>query len=238
MAGDEDDRKTHIERIYGKAGNEDTWVDVEVLDELPTFGVKGQKTVSEFIYSSDKRDTEKRRVEDPEDKDNYVEIEVGEEVHMASLRDVDRVFFNDPPPSETERDIEVHKVIHRGINDGFLKDDERGQKQPPSDPEDYLRAIKATGDTDEGQYLNVEVIGEWSVHGTGQAIPGRSITKTRWTPNTEASELRPADKESDKKAKPVRLDPLQNIVNVSWGGLAVDFGDKAADAPKPEASKK
>jgi hypothetical protein len=30
---------------------------------------------------------------------------------------------------------------------------------------------------------------------------------------------------------PYRLDPLQNIVNISWGGLAVEFGPGAKDAP-------
>ena len=30
---------------------------------------------------------------------------------------------------------------------------------------------------------------------------------------------------------PYRLDPLQNIINISWGGLAVEFGDKDQDAP-------
>jgi hypothetical protein len=28
-------------------------------------------------------------------------------------------------------------------------------------------------------------------------------------------------------------DVLTRIVNVHWGGLAVEFGDKAQDAPKP-----
>jgi hypothetical protein len=33
---------------------------------------------------------------------------------------------------------------------------------------------------------------------------------------------------------PVEHDPFTHIVNVQWGsGLAVDFGDKATDAPKP-----
>jgi hypothetical protein len=37
---------------------------------------------------------------------------------------------------------------------------------------------------------------------------------------------------------PWRLDPLQNIINVSWGGLAVEFGEKDHDAPgmKPKDS--
>jgi hypothetical protein len=31
---------------------------------------------------------------------------------------------------------------------------------------------------------------------------------------------------------PIRLDPLQNIVNIHWGGLAVIFGPQDSDAPK------
>jgi hypothetical protein len=30
---------------------------------------------------------------------------------------------------------------------------------------------------------------------------------------------------------PVQLHPIDEIVNVHWGGLAVEFGDKAQDAP-------
>ena len=30
---------------------------------------------------------------------------------------------------------------------------------------------------------------------------------------------------------PYRLDPFQNIINVNLGGLAVEFGDRAKDAP-------
>lgn len=33
---------------------------------------------------------------------------------------------------------------------------------------------------------------------------------------------------------PWRLDPLQNIINVNWGGLAVIFGEGASDAPKQD----
>jgi hypothetical protein len=36
-------------------------------------------------------------------------------------------------------------------------------------------------------------------------------------------------------AEGVQLDLTQVIVNVSWtGGLAVEFGDKDEDAPRPE----
>jgi hypothetical protein len=36
---------------------------------------------------------------------------------------------------------------------------------------------------------------------------------------------------------PWRLDPLQNIVNINWGGLAVIFGSKDEDAPKQDPSQ-
>lgn len=37
---------------------------------------------------------------------------------------------------------------------------------------------------------------------------------------------------------PVEHDPFTHIVNVHWGGgLAVEFGDKAQDAPPPEAEE-
>jgi hypothetical protein len=32
---------------------------------------------------------------------------------------------------------------------------------------------------------------------------------------------------------PVQLDLLTRIINVHWGGLAVEFGDKDQDAPAP-----
>jgi hypothetical protein len=38
---------------------------------------------------------------------------------------------------------------------------------------------------------------------------------------------------SAKINPPWRLDPLQNIVNISWGSLAVIFGPKDQDAPSP-----
>jgi hypothetical protein len=39
---------------------------------------------------------------------------------------------------------------------------------------------------------------------------------------------------ADKADPPWRLDPLQNIVNINWGGLAVIFGPKDEDAPKQD----
>ena len=37
---------------------------------------------------------------------------------------------------------------------------------------------------------------------------------------------------TDDKNPPYRLDPYQNIVNINFGGLAVEFGDRDQDAPK------
>jgi hypothetical protein len=265
---DDEERQAHVERIYGKdetkeggPDNTDLWIDVEMLDQYATIGIwgdiRGQKTRFNFLVDRDEmqyRESTTIKVKNPDDKEQYVKLEVWDKYFSEAIpyaaRSVNRHFLNDDSGgTKAERKVEVRKVIHREIDDEFLEIDktrgvkgQRGKadfKQPPKDPKKYLRAIEKSNDKDEDVYVNVEVIKEWKLHGTGQHVPGLVIQATRFTPALDLSELLtklPEEKKS--KEKPVRTDPLQWIVNVSWGGLAVEFGNHGEDAPKPSKEKK
>jgi hypothetical protein len=149
-------------------------------------------------------------------------------------------FINDN--SNFTRETHSRRVYHYDIPANQLDDNQN----PPRDPQDYLNSL---GDKDKDQYLEVEILDRyWTNEMEGRDSSGNTKAGTwqekKWLINSDTDALL-SDWEGEtdndfatinpdagpQVDPPWRLDPLQNIVNVSWlGGLAVEFGDKDQDA--------
>jgi hypothetical protein len=154
-------------------------------------------------------------------------------------------FINDD--SNATRETHSRLVYHHDISEDYLDDD----GNPPSDPQDYLNAL---GDQDDGQYLEVEILDKyWTDEHEGRDDQGNEKPSVwqekKWLlDSTDDPLLQDPIVESDvlnpnfsptynpdagpTVDPPWRLDPLQNIVNINFGGLAVIFGDEDNDAPE------
>lgn len=137
--------------------------------------------------------------------------------------------------------------------------DDKAEKAADEDPNlkayvvkgsDYTKLDGSDGsdDTkDEDQYIEHEVItkvihkGNSVYYGNGNepldtlGPNGRQVRKTKFLNQYLIDESEPAKlKELGKNDinPPYRLDPFQNIVNINWGSLAVEFGDRNEDAPE------
>lgn len=158
---------------------------------------------------------------------------------------------------------------HAGVKSGTVSNitghnTGRTTKQPPTDPDQYLKAVQKTDDKDEDQHLSIQLIDSFGIsraasaqhqvvefNGVWNNCLLYKLTEQRQTGKTTEAQLDDglsqiqADRvmpgvEDDPQtgdADPVRLDPLQIIVNFNSGGLAVEFGDKATNAPKPPVKK-
>lgn len=245
MSG-EDERKTHIERFYGEGDNADCWIDVEMLDQLVVTS-KGQKTVHTFftdkVDRDDARSSSKKRIKNPQDETQYVEIDVWDNYRAAGVQGTQR-YFNNADGGETTRIVDVRKIVNRDIDDADLVAD----KKPPSDPQEYLNVLK---DPDKGQYVYVEVVKDWQEKGTGkprygtgqtgvgQATDGQEVgQKQHFVIEVDNSTVLPSSGGGGgDDVTPVRLDPLQWIVNVNWGGdVIVVFIDNSVFELQPAAS--
>lgn len=235
-----DQRKTHVERFYGdeESGNEDSWVDIELIDRLVVKGFHGKihtKTFHYFQKSTTEmagREFTEVRIENPEDKDQFVTIKAYDEY---SQRGFDINEFQPILPENVNyktkrrhnnsrenegRKVDIYKVTHKEIDDTYLDED----GQPPKDPRDYFDAVQATDEEDENQYVYTEVINEF----TTKRGSGPRFQRTTFKLNQAGSELISLSEKSSDQGQDdaIRIDPLQNIVNVSWGGLAVEFYPK------------
>jgi hypothetical protein len=155
-------------------------------------------------------------------------------------------------------------IVHNEIDDQYLTEvidkktaqgDEKGTvrnitghdtgrktKQPPTDANAYLKAVQKTNDKDEDQHIDVQLIDTFGVSRATSAqhqavqFNGMWNNSLLYKPEGEG-DVMPGSKEAAQAdgADPIRLDPLQVIVNLGGGGLAVEFGDKAK---APEKKKK
>src|SRR5258705_13497169 len=97
-----DDRKKHVERFFGdeETGNEDCWVDIELIDRLVVKGFNGKIYTKTFHYFQ--VDTNKRvgkeytevQVKNPEDEDQFVTTKAYDEYKTKGIGN-----FEPPPPS-------------------------------------------------------------------------------------------------------------------------------------------
>lgn len=118
-----------------------------------------------------------------------------------------------------------------------------GDPQPPTKPaiQDgggvpwgaYAKALQ-DGIIDDSQYVDVEVTDRFNVRFPPPYFKGHIVTYVLKQKQDGDGPPGPEDlfqAPPSKGGAPWRTDPFQTIVNVSWGGGAVEFGDKAQDAP-------
>ena len=251
-------RKSHIKRIYkDNDPSNDTWIDVERLDELrfrSKVGYQSREKTWKFDWDSfdpdgvdhDGNAIPYKAIQDPNDPDNVVNVPARRMVYVTEARDLKyqgykHYFINDR--SNSTRETYSRRVYHYDISADSL--DENGD--PPRDPSEYLNAL---GDKDNGQYVEVEVLNRYWTNEHESRDSHGNIKPSTWQEkkwvldvSTDALLTDPGGDTSfdgsvinpdagPQVDPPWRLDPLQNIVNVSWlGGLAVEFGEAATDAP-------
>ena len=163
------------------------------------------------------------------------------------------VFINDD--RSTRKEVPV-RITNNDLNNAInMPTVSVGDPQPSTSPSvkdgggikwaDYAQALQA-GTTDDSQFVDVLVTERFPARLPPPSSAGQLTTyvlKQRQEgddPNPGVLDLFKAPPgagtESGVQGSVYRTDPLQTIVNVSWGGLAVDFGDKAEDAPLPKRS--
>lgn len=209
----------------------------------------------------DGKEIPKKKIkEHPDDSDNdaiavpvraVVMVTQGKEQQYQAYK---HYFINDD--SNSTRETHSRHVFHYDITNNMLDDN----KQPPRNPDDYLNAL---GDKDKDQFVEVEILDKYwtneheSRNDHGDRKAGNWQEK-KWLIDSDVDQLlkdRDGDTSKDGATinpsggefgdiadavtidPPWRLDPLQNIVNVQWGGLAVIFGPESEDAAKQDKTK-
>lgn len=248
------EKVTHIKRIFQDNDKDsDTWVDVERIVELwveTGQGADWQELHYKFNWDDESwRDKKtKKKIRDPNDSDNFIEVPIRSEltVEVSGARYQKSIHSFGNGSSNKTRRTHSRKIYHYDIDEKYLRDG-----QPPSNPDEYKKLRR---NKDESQHVEVEILDDYIAAGRkGRDIHGRSgftglhgrSTPGHWQERIwhfEGSSLLEDDQgalthiknpEAGPKIDPPwRLDPLQNIVNVNWGGLAVIFGQYATDAPK------
>jgi hypothetical protein len=160
--------------------------------------------------------------------------------HTAQL--VLWAFKNEPDSaSPTGRKETALRITNNDLNNEIkFPQAAVGDKNPPTtmgaavDWTDYVKALN-DGTVDDSQYVDVLITDRFNVRFPPPTFNGVTIHYALKQKQTGDG---PAGVEDLFKNAPdgsgthtYRIDPFQCIVNVSWGGLAVQFGDKAEDAP-------
>jgi hypothetical protein len=245
-------RKSHIHRIYQDDDqNSDTWIDIERIDEIWTTEKQNFPWIEKhWIFDWDSFDPDvtdgsvtKKEVHDPNAKTSTIKVPVRNQVLVETgkgfkWRQFRHIFVN--TPENNTRTVHARKVLHYDVPDASLDDN----KQPFRNPDDYLGSL---GSVDKDQYVRAEVLDSYLT----EEATGAAWQSKKWAVNSDDDSLLKDPLKDDGGGAggvpgidddngagdmdpPWRLDPLQNIVNVNWGGgLAVEFGDKDQDAPKP-----
>lgn len=236
-----DRRKSHIVRIYKDDDpDSDQWVDIQRLDEL-TFesgsGTQYRKKVWKFDWDNfevGKPGVDTKQIVDPNNENNFIDVPIRTSVFVHEARGGQyqgRKFFYLNTDSNETRQTHSRRVYHHRIE----------EDDPPSDPDEYLNAL---GRQDIGQYIDVELVEYFRTdeneHNTAQGQPKRGAWQDkRWGVNLNDGDPLLKDPILDTDAAdpdftvtlnpddgpivdpPWRLDPLQNIVNISWGGAPI-----------------
>lgn len=260
--GDEVTRKSHIKRIYKDDDPTNSqWIDVERLDELRfvskiQYPWREKRWVFDWAgFNPDGPNVTKKRIKqyrDDPDSDaiavparDMVAVTEGKEKYYQGYN---HFFINDE--GNTTRETHSRRIYHHDISEDNLD----SNHNPPRDPQQYLNAL---GDQDQDQFIDVELLDKfWTNQNEGRGPHGEikegAWQEKKWLLNDQNVDplLREPLFDSDfvnldgfgyifnpsgesvTIDPPWRLDPLQNIVNVNWGGLAVIFGPEGDDAPK------
>jgi hypothetical protein len=227
-------RKAHIVRIYKDDDSESgTWIDIERLDELlyeEGSGFPWQQKRWQFDWLNfNPNESPHKEIKDPKNKDSTIKIPVRDRVrvmlgherlvdgrYLTRWQEYIHTFVNDE--TNRKRKTQPRRIYHYDIPDSALD----GDKQPPRAPDNYLGVIDPAT-RDKAKHVDVEVLE------TYLTVEGRQWQEKRWLLAKEdpllQDEFQPGaggDAASDVGDSgidpPYRLDPLQNIVNISWGG--------------------
>jgi hypothetical protein len=189
------------------------------------------------------RKTEQLKVknpDDPNDDTQTVELWIVDQAKIRLDGDefglngqiVKHVFKNIPPGKDgaaLARKTTVIKVVNNDL--GGLD-----MSQSNVDWNDYKTALQ-NGTKDDSQHLDAEVVDRFNVnfqtgnqHGGQTGVLGQTV-KYAFKNDVIEQLFDPGNRDAvDTNGDPavLRTDPLQYIVNVGWGGLAVEFfdGDK------------
>lgn len=151
--------------------------------------------------------------------------------------------FKNTPKVQTKRHVtRIHVINNDLAGKEFFKDPDVGDDQPSSDVhgrglsktypvpwDDYAKAMTASkAETDKDQYVDAEVTDrftmrfpDWSEAGLGEQDVWFTLRQDSQDPVGVETLFDPPD----STEAIARTDPFQTIVNVSWGGLAVEFKD-------------
>jgi hypothetical protein len=245
-------RITHVERIFQDGNSEsNTWVDVERIDELHLI-INGTQRVH-YVFDWEPLESDgyvgpKKTIVNPNDENSRIDIPVRELVHLVTPKGkATQQFVND----ETNESRETHsrRIYYHEIKDSYLV-----ENKPPRDPQLYLNSLgnQDTDQFIDVEIMEAYITNGYDandIHGHPQPLAdgvpkGSSGTRQRkkWLGVTDDPFMNEPLLENDKEGgipdfmflrnpdagpqidPPWRLDPLQNIVNVAWGGgLAVEF---------------
>jgi hypothetical protein len=227
----DDGRRSHVVRIYKDDDpGSGVWVDVERVDKL-TFetgsGLLYEKYIFNYDWSvfdpEDPNTVEKKEIKNPNDDSLTIKVPIRrvatlEAGNGLTYQRASHIYGNDP--DNLTRVAHTRRVDHYDIPDNALDQD----KQPPPDPTDYINAVDLNS-KDDGQYIEVEVIARfistsgagltWQKHIWNLGLandPLLQFGNDDWLAQLDSNESDTSDVDP-----PWRLDPLQNIVNISWG---------------------
>ena len=140
--------------------------------------------------------------------------------------------FTNDPNATTKRKFTPVRVINVNVdNDITFPDVSVGSPPPASststlvDWDDYRRAL-INGTPDDSQHVDAEIVDSFSVNfpSPPDFSDGSAFQLVKYILNSDDLEQL-FEAPSDSNGDVYRLDPFQTIVNVSWGGLAVEFQD-------------
>lgn len=137
-----------------------------------------------------------------------------------------------------DRQVNVLKVVHTEFRDLEMSyTDNEGQPVAiPIEWETYQNALKS-GEQDTEQYLDVEVTERYYKKQQTDETRGGYVGLViafALKASQELNDLGVFGRGDEQSEYLIRTDPLQTIVNVGFGGLAVIFGPQASDAPKQQ----
>jgi hypothetical protein len=196
-------------------------------------------------------------VEDGDDNQLWVIDRTGTQISQSDLysgrqgQEVIFTFHNDQPGGEgdddqnpADRKVRVVKVYNNDLA-GFKMSDDDGTHPMIVPYEDYLQQLQQ-GEKDTSQYIDYELTIRYfhrfqteeqrgGVQGQKVAM---SLAENQNIYEQYFDDGDPQAVDVDGVSSVVRTDPLQSIVNLSWGGLAVIFAPQNQDSPPFKPPKK
>ncbi|WP_375764111.1 hypothetical protein ACE10X_06995 [Bradyrhizobium sp. Pha-3] len=234
----DDERKTHIFRVIGKTLDEtgqvvdepSAYLDIERSEYFKLVEGGGpdwkQTNVRLKWYMDDtgkvpnpSRETTTRKIippdeEDPDKPSVWFEVDT---IDRIKIQDADQVIYHsfDNSAENMGRKVAVRRIVNyeTTVDDDYPE----GGVIPK---EDYQ---KKASTKDKEQYLDFEFVQKRAFRDADQVY---AISYNN-QPLIDAAEMPDRSYSPGQINPPWRLDPLQNIVNVNFGSLAVEFSDES-----------